>query len=548
MLHTDWIILDTETTGFAAPIFVVEIGAQRMRGWQPVGEPFRKLINQNQDIPPEASRVHGYTREILERDGESANQVHETLRLYVKDLPVVAYNLDYDLDRVLKPEWDRLGIPHMGRGGFCALRLAQRLLDPVPAGNCKLQTLRQYYRLPERGAHTALGDVETVADLFAQVLRPIAEQRGIHTWDAVKAYAEGEWYPSRFPFGKHKGKSIDDARRNPELRGWLEWLAGSTNASSAAMGRWYLRALDDELPLETKAFFVATERQQGGADAVPQGEGIVIYVHPDLQRLRGLIDASRARLAELEAAYTSEKNHVTALQAKIFQRLRRHFEERDRLRLVVNYRQTFLDTLLREGEDEAERVREAYQQADAHTQQEYEDTDAAMEAKRRLSDEEEIEVKGLWRKLVKVFHPDRFANDPVMQETYTKLTGAINTAKDSGDLETLRQIADDPLGYVLRQGWTAIEFGDSDELEQMQKLFNSLEAEIISVIEATDALKESPAYELYQFTEREPEVLERVVEQQIEGINEELTKLKTDAERLKKEITELSGDEASVIG
>jgi DNA polymerase-3 subunit epsilon len=215
---------------------------------------------------------------------------------------------------------------------------------------------------------------------------------------------------------------------------------------------------------------------------------------------------------------------------------------------VVNYRQTFLDTLLREGEDEAERVRETYQQADAHTQQEYEDTDAAMEAKRRLSDEEEIEIKGLWRKLVKVFHPDRFANDPVMQETYTKLTGAINTAKDSGDLETLRQIADDPLGYVLRQSWTAIEFGDSDELEQMQKLFNSLEAEIISVIEATDALKESPAYELYQFTEREPEVLERVVEQQIEGINEELTKLKTDAERLKKEIAELSGDEASVIG
>jgi septation ring formation regulator EzrA len=82
----------------------------------------------------------------------------------------------------------------------------------------------------------------------------------------------------------------------------------------------------------------------------------------------------------------------------------------------------------------------------------------------------------------------------------------------------------------------------------MQKLFNSLEAEIIAVIEATDALKESPAYELYQITEREPEVLERVVKQQIEGISEELTKLKTDAERLKKEIAELSGDDAAVIG
>lgn len=65
--------------------------------------------------------------------------------------------------------WSRNPQPRIASAGFCALRL----LDPVPAGNCKLQTLRQYYRLPERGAHTALGDVETVADLLADVLRPI---------------------------------------------------------------------------------------------------------------------------------------------------------------------------------------------------------------------------------------------------------------------------------------------------------------------------------------------------------------------------------------
>lgn len=129
---------------------------------------------------------------------------------------------------------------------------------------------------------------------------------------------------------------------------------------------------------------------------------------------------------------------------------------------MVNYRQTFLDTLLREGEEEAERVREEYTKADARTQQEYEDTGAAMEAKRRLSDDEESELKSLWRKLVKLFHPDRFADDPEKMAAYTNLTGAINTAKDSGDLETLRQIADDPAGYILRQGWTAIDLGDTD--------------------------------------------------------------------------------------
>ncbi len=544
MQQADWIILDSETTGFVAPIYAVEVGAQQMRGWEASGPPFRKLLNQNQDIPPEASRVHGYTREILERDGEPASQVYAELRRYAGSLPIVAYNLDYDMEKVLKPEWQRLGITPMGGGGFCALRLAQRLLDPVPAGNCKLQTLRQYYRLPEHGAHTALGDVETVADLFAKVLRPIAEQRGLDTWASLKSYAEDEWYPSRIAFGKFKDRSIYDARRNTELRQWLEWLANSSNARSASMGRWYLRQLALVKPSQEAELFVAT----GGSETQTNATGIILYVHPGLQRLRDLIAASRARLADLEATYTSERNHVLALEARIFQRLRMHFEERDRLRLVVRYRQVFLDTLLAEGEEEAAKTRDDYEQAEARTREEYEATEAAMGSKHRLSADEESELKRLWRELVKLFHPDRFADDPEKQAAYTNLTGAINAAKDSGDLETLRQIANDPAGYMLRQGWAAIDLNDTDELEQLQKLLNSLEAEILSVIEATDALKESDSYELSQVVEKDPEILDRVIGQQIEGINEEVAKLKAEAARLQREIAELSGDDAPVIG
>ena len=545
MQQADWILLDTETTGFAAPIYAVEVGAQKMRAWEPVSGPFRKLINQNQDIPPEAARMHGYTREILERDGELATQVYADLRQYVGGLPVVAYNLEYDLERVLKPEWQRLGITPMGDGGFCALRLAQRLLDPVPAGNCKLQTLQQYYHLPERRAHTALGDVETVADLFAKVLRPIAEQRGLDTWARLKSYAEDEWYPSRVAFGKFKGRSIYDARRIPELRKWLEWLAASSNARSASMGRWYLRQLDQgKLPQEAELFVAM------GAGDAPETvtTGIVLYVHPGLQRLRDLIAGSRARLADLEAAYTSQRNHVLALEARIFQRLRTHFEERDRLRLVVRYRQVFLDTLLAEGEEEAAKTRDDYEQAEARTREEYEATEEAMQSKQRLSADEESELKRLWRELVKLFHPDRFADDPEKQAAYTNLTGAINAAKDGGDLATLRQIAEDPAGYMLRQGWASINFSDTDEVEQLQKLLSSLETEILSVIEATDELKESASYELSHVVEKDPEILERVIAQQIEGINEEVEKLKAEAARLQREIAELSGGDAPVIG
>jgi DNA polymerase-3 subunit epsilon len=136
MNNTTWILVDTETTGLTAPIMVVELGALKMHGWKADGPPFRRPLNQNADIPPEAARVDGDTREILERDGEPAKTVYRDFAAYGAHLPIVAYDLEYD-STPSKPEWTRLGITPIGAPGFCVLRLAQRLLDPVPAGNCK---------------------------------------------------------------------------------------------------------------------------------------------------------------------------------------------------------------------------------------------------------------------------------------------------------------------------------------------------------------------------------------------------------------------------
>ncbi len=165
MNTTDWILFDTETTGREVPIFVVELAAHRMRGWQPQGEPFCKLVNQNSTIPREASRVHGYTREILERDGKPPDEVYREFAEYVSALPLCSYNLAYDLDSVLMPEWERLEIPAVGTRGFCLLRLTQRLLDPPPAGNCQLQTLFTSEEwMPTRNSQRGENEVETVGD------------------------------------------------------------------------------------------------------------------------------------------------------------------------------------------------------------------------------------------------------------------------------------------------------------------------------------------------------------------------------------------------
>ena len=128
-----------------------------------------------------------------------------------------------------------------------------------------------------------------------------------------------------------------------------------------------------------------------------------------------------------------------------------------------------------------------------------------MAQKKELSAEEQTEFKKLWRKLVNMYHPDRFAHEPEKLETYNKLTAAINHAKSNGDLDTLRQIANDPHGYILRQGWVSLDFRDEEQVSRLRKLWESLEMEILSVLEATNRLHESAEFELHELIAKKPE-------------------------------------------
>src|SRR6266550_134151 len=198
---------------------------------------------------------------------------------------------------------------------------------------------------------------------------------------------------------------------------------------------------------------------------------LVIYINPELEQLRQLVAAARARLAELEVDFTKEKSRVDVMQAVLFRQLREHYQKRDRLRLIVDYRRKFLDSLVRGGEEEAKQAETHYEQAKAQTDKDYEETAAAVAKKKQLTAEEETELARLWKKLVKLYHPDRFAHEPDKLETYHKLTAAINRAKDGADIKTLREIAEDPHGFILRRGWTSLDFSDESELTQLRRLY-----------------------------------------------------------------------------
>ena len=127
--------MDTETDGFIEPVHVVEIAAQRMRGWQRDGEAFRVLLNHDVPIDPMAEALHGYSREYLREHGQEPETAHGRWREYAADQPIVAYNITFDWNRALEPEYARLGLPPAGRRGFCAMTLAVGVIIGAAFGN-----------------------------------------------------------------------------------------------------------------------------------------------------------------------------------------------------------------------------------------------------------------------------------------------------------------------------------------------------------------------------------------------------------------------------
>lgn len=547
MAKTDkWLLVDTETNGLTQPIHAVEIAAQLMAGWEPLGEPFRRLINVNAEIPSKVSRIHGYTKEILERDGFAPSEVYRDLFDYAKGAEVCSYNLQFDYDQVLLPEWDRLGLEKRLQPGFCLLRLTQRLLDTVSAGNHKLQTLRQFYRLPERGAHTALGDVNTVVDLLTHVLKPIALDRGVRTISQARSLSKEIWYPTRIPFGKHRGRPFHEARRDVDLKSWFEWLSRSENPSSQLMGRWYLEELEKPEPVlknNSRIYVTATDSAQPSGKRGEARMGIVVYNDARLNQLKALLSAARERLADLEMALDRDRAGIAKTQSELFQILKDVYRRRDKLRLLVKYRQKYLNTILNSSDIDVDDVKSDFEQNQEQLDQEFDDAEKLSEEAASLSDDQQNELKDIYRKLVKLYHPDRVNGDDEKSRAYSALMAIINEAKAKMDIGLLREISSDPAAFMAKYELGDLDQDLEDEINSLNSLYTAIQEKILDTISEIDEMRSGEQYDLFKLTSRRPGYLVEVAEIYRKQIIGECIRLENEAEKLKNEIEDLEGEE-----
>jgi hypothetical protein len=50
------------------------------------------------------------------------------------------------------------------------------------------------------------------------LLRPLASERGLNSFDELASYAMSEWYLEKLTFGKFKGRHFQDVRHDKDLK------------------------------------------------------------------------------------------------------------------------------------------------------------------------------------------------------------------------------------------------------------------------------------------------------------------------------------------
>jgi DNA polymerase-3 subunit epsilon len=256
-------------------------------------------------------------------------------------------------------------------------------------------------------------------------------------------------------------------------------------------------------------------------------------------QLNRLIEEARERLAEVLVEVSEIQCKIREVLEIALDRIGELQEKCDLLRLRIGLLRDCLHPPDEATFSRAERESE-WRCREEQVKGEYE------RARKRMDDKKEsVEDKGskdnqrlraVWKKLVKIYHPDRHQGDKQNKDAYENLMARINRAKDEGDLETLEEIAENPEKFIRE--CKADDKSDSgansyrDGVKDLEELLSSLVEETRRNEEDLEELRGSDDYELWKMWKESP----RSFESSLNGMEKEL---KRDIVRLQAELAKL---------
>jgi|CXWL01.1.fsa_nt_gi DNA polymerase III epsilon subunit family exonuclease len=121
-----FVIYDLETTGLdSARHEIIEIGAIRVNRDSDVHDTFKAFVIPSGRISGRTTELTGITREMVMNDGQSLSEAMASFREFVGDLPLIAYNADFDR-AFLRASCRRTGGSPIMNTHWCALTMARQ--------------------------------------------------------------------------------------------------------------------------------------------------------------------------------------------------------------------------------------------------------------------------------------------------------------------------------------------------------------------------------------------------------------------------------------
>ena len=165
------IILDTETTGLSAKDGhrILEIACIETENLIPTKRVFYKLINPEREISADASRIHGYTYEILKNKEKFADIVKE-FKDFIADKKLIIHNAPFDIS-FINSELTRLNLEKIDikKNVIDSLEIAR---SKFPGSSNSLDNLCKKFNidLSKRIKHNALLDCELLREVYINLL------------------------------------------------------------------------------------------------------------------------------------------------------------------------------------------------------------------------------------------------------------------------------------------------------------------------------------------------------------------------------------------
>lgn len=202
------IIYDLETTGVKPETDrIIEIAAYDLV----LDKTFNALVNPGLPIPPEASKIHNITDDMV-KDSPSFSQVGKDFISFCgSGCALVAHNNEAFDKLFLHAECKKEGVELPSFAYIDSLKWARKYRPDLPKHT--LQFLREIYGIEKNQAHRALDDVIVLAKIFQYMTDDLP-------MEVVMDLLSGKAKPlTTMPFGKYQGRELKDVPRD-----YISWL------------------------------------------------------------------------------------------------------------------------------------------------------------------------------------------------------------------------------------------------------------------------------------------------------------------------------------